>query len=76
MLSPESSNAQVSAIPEAVELHFFPKKDIESGRFTVALCGDAGVPVKNSQTSAGGTSYTCPDCMLRYSLLTGGANNA
>ena len=74
MRNPIASSVAVSATDAPVELHYWPIEDIDAGRFTVALCGVTAVPVKGGHASTVGTSYTCPDCMLRYSLLGGGSN--
>lgn len=75
MRSTESKREGVTTSQAPLELHYWPRVDIDAGRFTVSLCGEVDTPV--SATTSGGTrtSYTCPDCMLRYSML-GGGNDA
>lgn len=59
-----------------IALHYVRKDLIGTTQTAVALCGESGaVATAPAAASAGATSYTCPDCMLRYSLLTGGATN-
>lgn len=67
------SNVGVIATVAPVELHYWPLEDIHGGGFSVALCGDTGnFQAGKTYTGKGSSSYTCPDCMLRYSLLGGG----
>lgn len=71
MRNTSTATTESKVAPAPVELHYWPKEDIAAGRFTVSLCGETAVPVKDSYGSTKGTSYTCPDCMLRYSMLPG-----
>lgn len=71
MRSTESKREGVTTTQAPLELHYWPKEDIAAGVETKSLCGEIAVPVKNSYGSTTGTSYTCPDCMLRYSMLPG-----
>lgn len=71
MLSTSTATARSKVAPAPVELHYWLKEDIAAGVETKSLCGEIAVPVKNSYGSTTGTSYTCPDCMLRYSMLPG-----
>ncbi|MGP5026778.1 hypothetical protein ACTXI4_16570 [Glutamicibacter ardleyensis] len=57
-----------------VELHYWPKKDISAGIETKSLCGEIATPATGSSQFGTGTSYTCPDCMSRYTLLPGDDN--
>jgi len=78
MLSADPSTIVLNTTVAPIELHYLPKSDIQAGRPSVALCGAPGTPTTatSSQNSQAVTSYTCPDCMLRYSLLSGGMTNA
>lgn len=74
MLSTETSAAGFSPITAPVELHYWPKKDISAGIETKSLCGEIAIPVQGNHLQNAGTSYTCPDCMLRYTLMPGDDN--
>lgn len=74
MLSTETSAVGFSPITAPVELHYWPQKDLHAGIETKSLCGEIAVPAQGSSQFGTGTSYTCPDCMLRYSLLVGDDN--
>lgn len=71
MTSPNASGVAMTTTPTPIELHYFPKADIRAGRTSVALCGAPGTPTMATSAQSGQvvTSYTCPDCMLRYSLM-------
>lgn len=70
----ETSALGFSPITAPVELHCWPKKDISAGIETRSLCGEIAVPAQSNHLQNTGTSYTCPDCMFRYSLLVGDDN--
>lgn len=72
MLSPDTQNVARCAMAAPVVLHYVEKIFINSGEATVALCGEPMVATNNTKGMGNGTSYTCPDCMLRYSLLPSG----
>lgn len=74
MFSTEISDMDAMTLPAPAELHYWPQKDISAGIETKSLCGEIAVPAKGSSKQGVGTSYTCPDCMLRYSLLPGGGD--
>lgn len=74
MLSTETETADFNTAVAPVELHYWPKKDISAGIETRSLCGEIAVPAQSNHLQNTGTSYTCPDCMLRYSLLVGDDN--
>lgn len=62
---------------EPVVLHYVRRDSIDTDRPAVALCGEQSTGGATSKATSGGgvTSYTCPDCMIRYMLLTGGVSN-
>lgn len=74
MLSVETPAAEFKSAPAPVELHYCPRSDIDAGIETKSLCGEIAVPAAGSSQFGTGTSYTCPDCMLRYTLLVGDDN--
>ena len=74
MLSTEAPTAELKSALAPVELHYWPRSDIEAGIETKSLCGEIAVPATGSSQFGAGTSYTCPDCMLRYTLLLGDDN--
>lgn len=74
MLSTETSSVAMMATHAPVELHYWPKDDLRAGTESKSLCGEIAVPAAGSSQFGTGTSYTCPDCMLRYSLLLGDDN--
>lgn len=74
MLSTETETADFNTAVAPVELHYWPKKDISAGIETKSLCGEIAVPAAGSSQFGTGTSYTCPDCMLRYTLMAGDDN--
>ena len=69
MISPKLSESVTNNAPPPVELHYVRKSFINSGESTVALCGEPITPTTNTARMGNGTSYTCPDCMLRYLML-------
>lgn len=75
--SPTPDKAIASARPP-IALHYVRKRAIGTGKVSVALCGEQGAYGTKSTIADPGntTSYTCPDCLIRYMLLTGGASNA
>lgn len=74
MLSTETSSAVTMTAHTPVELHYVKKVYINSGEATTSLCGETMLATSNTKGMGNGTSYTCPDCMLRYSMLSGDDN--
>ncbi|UXN30693.1 hypothetical protein [Glutamicibacter sp. M10] len=74
MHSPQTATVGMTNTVAPVELHYVEKVFINSGEATTALCGESMIASNNTKSLGTGTSYTCPDCMLRYSML-GGAEN-
>jgi len=72
-LAPKSTHAAT----DPVVLHYVRRDSIDTDRPAVALCGEQSSGGATSKATSGGgaTSYTCPDCMIRYMLLTGGGSN-
>lgn len=56
-------------------LHYVRRDSIDTNQPAMALCGEQGEATRKATRGGGATSYTCPDCMIRYMLLTGGASN-
>ena len=67
-----------STVAAPVAMHYVRKELIGTGRPAVALCGEQGTSAQSAFETRKGdnsTSYTCPDCMIRYMLLAGGDSN-
>jgi len=74
MLSTTTVSTEPNVSPAPVELHYVKKVYINSGEATTSLCGEPMLATNNTKGMGNGTSYTCPDCMLRYSMLSGDDN--
>lgn len=74
MRNPSPSVAGTSTETEPVQLHYVKKIFINTSEATTALCGEPMVATSKTGGMGNGTSYTCPDCLIRYMSLPGGNN--